>query len=86
MTEANRRQTENELRKRNCILHNIAESENENTLTIVQKVVRDSCSLDPAKIVRSFRLGKKRDKARPIKIVFASEDAKWELVKRIINI
>lgn len=47
------------------------------------KVARDSCSIDPAKIVLSFRLGKTRDKACPIKVVLTSEDAKWELIKRI---
>lgn len=84
MKQANRQQTENELRKRNCILHNITESENESTLALVKGIARDKCSIDPTKIVRSFRLGKKREnKPRPIKVVLVSEDEKWELVKRL---
>ena len=76
-------QSESELRKRSCILHGITETENENTLALVHDFARKSCSVDPSRITKSFRLGKKREKSSAIKVVLVSEDDKWELIRRI---
>ena len=83
-------QREIELRKKNCIIHNMREAESEDKeekreldLEALDKFMSD-CESDGKRPVFCVRLGKKPDdgsKARPLKVVFESEEEKLSLVR-----
>ena len=87
-------QREIEIRKKNCIFHNLKELESEDK---EQKKAADieaiesfmsNCGVDEIRPVFYTRLGTKpqdANKARPLKVVFESEEDKITLVKKYCN-
>ena len=87
-------QREIEIRKKNCIIHNLKELESEDKdekkeadIEAVEKFM-NSCGVDEIRPVFYTRLGTKpqdANKARPLKVIFESEDDKITLVKKYCN-
>ena len=88
-------QREVESRKKNCIIHNLKESESEDK---DEKKVHDvaavnsfmeNCEVEEIRPVFYLRLGKKSQEAnkiRPLKIIFESEEDKLTLVKKYCRV
>ena len=84
-------QREMEIRKKNCIIHNLKEVESEDKeykreqdLAAVDKIM-ENCDIEGNRPVFCIRLGKKpgdANKARPLKVIFESEEEKLTLVKK----
>ena len=84
-------QREIEVRKKNCIIHNLKETESEDKelkreldMQAIDKLMSD-CETDGKRPVFCVRLGKKPEnanKARPLKVIFESEEEKLTLVKK----
>ena len=83
-------QREIESRKKNCIIHNLKEAETQDKderkthdISAVESFM-EKCGVEDIAPVYYLRLGQKNEttNARPLKIVFESEEAKLTLVKR----
>ena len=84
-------QREIEIRKKNCIIHNLKEFitedkevSKEKDLEALDNLMKD-CEADGKRPVFCIRLGKKEadaNKARPLKVIFEKEEEKMELVKK----
>ena len=88
-------QREIEIRKKNCIFHNLKESESEDKddrkasdKEAVEKFL-ETCGIEDTQPVFYTRLGSKSEdthKIRPLKVIFESEEEKLNLVKKYCHI
>ena len=88
-------QREIETRKKNCIIHNLQETEDEDKdekrahdIAAVDSFMNE-CEVHGNRPVFYMRLGKKTDdvtKTRPLKVIFESEEEKLTLVKKYCRI